>query len=60
MSEIEKFRVNKKELSENERKIATKLKTYIDKEIEKYVDKKLEPVLKYFRKKEDFYEIKFL
>ncbi len=60
MTEIEKIRIDKKELSEIEKKITIKLKIYIDKKVEKYVDKKLEPILKNFRKKEDFFEIKFL
>ena len=43
-----------------DKKIVEEIKQEITQSIEEYIDKKLKPVLNYFKKKKDFYEMGFL
>ena len=43
-----------------DKKIIEEIKCEIIQRIEKYIDLKLQPVMKYFEKKKDFYEMSFL
>lgn len=52
MAETEKIKLDRNQLN--------KIKIEIIQELEKYIDDKLRPVLNYFRKKKDYYELSFL
>lgn len=52
MGKNEDIKLDKKQVEEIKREIIQR--------IEKYIDLKLKPVMKYFEKKKDFYEMSFL
>ncbi len=51
MDEKESLIMDKKKLTE--------IKQELTESMEKYIDQKLDPVIKYFKKKKDFYEMSF-
>lgn len=52
MAGSEKIKLDRNQLN--------KIKIEIIEELEKYIDDKLRPVINYFRKKKDYYEMTFL
>ncbi|KKN47775.1 hypothetical protein LCGC14_0659410 [marine sediment metagenome] len=52
--------MGKNEVIKLDKKQVEEIKHEITQHIEKYIDLKLKPVLKYFKKKKEFYEMSYL
>ena len=52
--------MDEKEALIMDKKKLTEIKQELTESMEKYIDQKLDPVMKYFKKKKDFYEMSFL